>query len=135
MHHGSTVLLRAMLPKYRRHFALLLSAVNIASKDVIEASDIKLVKELLYQYVKEWEKIFGLRYMSSNVHSLLHMHESIEFLGPLYIYSTFNFEGQFIIYLRIPLFSMYYTNKNCYSFNNFFIGRLKKSSLIYIYFY
>jgi hypothetical protein len=104
MHHGSTVLLRAMLPKYRRHFALLLSAVNIASKDVIEASDIKLVKELLYQYVKEWEKIFGLRYMSSNVHSLLHMHESIEFLGPLYIYSTFNFEGQLIIYLRIPLF-------------------------------
>jgi len=126
MHHGSTVLLRAMLPKYRRHFALLLSAVNISSKDVIEASDIKLVEELLHQYVKEWEKIFGLRYMSSNVHSLLHMHESIEFLGPLYMYSTFNFEGQFIICLRIPLFSTYCTNKNCYPFNNSFLGLLKK---------
>jgi len=93
MHHGSTVLLRAMLPKYRRHFALLLSACNISSKDVIEASDIKLVKELLHQYVKEWEKIFGLRYMSSNVHSLLHVHKSIGFLGPLFMYSTFSFES------------------------------------------
>lgn len=100
MHQGSTVLLRGMLPKYRRHFALLLSAVNIASKDAIEVCDIKLVKELLDQYVKEWQKIFGLRYMSSNVHSLLHMHESIEFLGPLYMYSTFNFESQFMIIIK-----------------------------------
>ncbi|CAF3093800.1 unnamed protein product [Rotaria sp. Silwood2] len=92
MHHGSTVLLRAKLPKYRRHFALLLAAVNIASKDVIRDCDVKLVKELLQQYVKDWQKIFGLRYMSYNVHSLLHVYESIEFLGPLYMYSTFNFE-------------------------------------------
>ena len=93
MHHGSTVLLQAMLPKYRRHFALLLVAVNIASKDTIDNCDIILVKELLYQYVKDWQKIFDLCYMSSNLHSLLHVHESIQYLGPLYMYSTFNFEG------------------------------------------
>ncbi|CAF5194963.1 unnamed protein product, partial [Rotaria sp. Silwood1] len=50
MHHGSTVLLQAKLPKYRRHFALLLAAVNIASKDIIDNYDIILVKELLHQY-------------------------------------------------------------------------------------
>ncbi|CAF1503614.1 unnamed protein product [Rotaria sp. Silwood1] len=92
MHHGSTVLLQAMLPKYRRHFALLLAAVNIASKDIIDNYDIILVKELLHQYVKDWQKIFGLRHMSSNIRSLLHIHESIQFLGPLYMYSAFNFE-------------------------------------------
>ncbi|CAF5124208.1 unnamed protein product, partial [Rotaria sp. Silwood1] len=81
------------LPKYRRHFALLLAAVNIASKDIIDNYDIILVKELLHQYVKDWQKIFGLRHMSSNIHSLLHIHESIQFLGPLYMYSAFNFEG------------------------------------------
>ncbi|CAF3664184.1 unnamed protein product [Rotaria sp. Silwood1] len=80
MHHGSTVLLQAKLPKYRRHFALLLAAVNIASKDIIDNYDIILVKELLHQYVKDWQKIFGLRHMSSNIHSLLHIHESIQFL-------------------------------------------------------
>ncbi|CAF1428373.1 unnamed protein product, partial [Rotaria sordida] len=85
MHHGSTLLLQAMLPKYRRHFALLLAAVNIASKDTIDNCDIILVKELLHQYVKDWQKIFDLRHMSSNIHSLLHIHESIQFLGPLYM--------------------------------------------------
>ena len=52
MHHGSTVPLRAMLPKYGRHFALLLAATNITSKDVIHDCDVKLVKELLQQYMK-----------------------------------------------------------------------------------
>ncbi|CAF3999816.1 unnamed protein product [Rotaria sordida] len=93
MHHGSTVLLQAMLPKYRRHFALLLAAVNITSKDVIDNYDIILVKGLLHQYVKDWQKIFDLRHMSSNIHSLLHIHKSIQYLGPLYMYSTFNFES------------------------------------------
>lgn len=44
MHHGSTVLLQAMLPKYRRHFALLLAAVNTASKDVIQSADIVVIQ-------------------------------------------------------------------------------------------
>ncbi|CAF4055706.1 unnamed protein product [Rotaria sordida] len=85
MHHRSTVLLQAMLPKYRRRFALLLMVVNIASKDVIDNYDIILVKGLLHQYVKDWQKIFDLRHMSSNIHSLLHIHESIQYLGPFYI--------------------------------------------------
>ncbi|CAF3798064.1 unnamed protein product, partial [Rotaria sordida] len=93
MHHDSTVLIQAILPKHRRHFALLLGAVNIASKDVIDNYDIILVKGLLHQYVKDWQKIFDLHHMSSNIHSLLHIHESTQYLGPLYMYSTFNFEG------------------------------------------
>ncbi|CAF0897798.1 unnamed protein product [Rotaria sordida] len=94
IHHGSTVVLQAMLPKYRQHFALLLAVVNITSKDnIIDNCDIILVKELLHQYVKDWQNIFGLRHMSSNIHSLLHIHKSIQYLGPLYMYSTFNFEG------------------------------------------
>ncbi|CAF1175778.1 unnamed protein product [Rotaria sordida] len=82
-----------MLPKYRRYFALLLAAVNIACKDVIDNYDIILVKGLLHQYVKDWQKIFDLRHISSDIHSLLHIHESIQYLGPLYMYSTFNFKS------------------------------------------
>ncbi|CAF0880822.1 unnamed protein product [Rotaria sordida] len=93
IHHGSTVVLQAMLPKYRQHFALLSAAVNVTSKDIIDNCDIILVKELLHQYVKDWQNIFGLRHMSSNIHSLLHIHKSIQYLDPLYMYSTFNFEG------------------------------------------
>ena len=94
MHHGSTVLLQAMLPKYRRHFALLLAAVNTASKDIIRTSDIAVIEATSKRFVEQWQEIFGLRYMSSNIHSLLHLHESVAFMGPLYMYSTFNFEGE-----------------------------------------
>ncbi|CAF4191471.1 unnamed protein product, partial [Rotaria sordida] len=101
MHHGSTVLLQAMLTKYHRRFALLLTVVNIASKDIIDNYDIILIKGLLHQYVKDWQKIFDLRHMSSNIHSLLRIHESIQYLGPLYMYSTFNFEsiGHDLVYM------------------------------------
>ena len=94
MHQGSTVLLQAMVPKYRKHFALLLAAVNTASKDTIQAGDVTFIRDALKKFVQDWQKIFGLRHMTSNVHSLLHMHESIASLGPLYMYSTFNFEGK-----------------------------------------
>ena len=83
MHHGSTVLLNAMLPKYRRHFALLLAAVNTASKDVIQHCDILFIENLLKKFVQEWQQIFGLRHMSSNIHSLVHLHQSVKFMGPL----------------------------------------------------
>lgn len=92
-HHGSTVLLRSMKAKYRKHFSLLLSAVTIASKNKIDRDDVESVKNLLEKFVHDWQTIFGLRNMSSNVHSLLHLHESISYLGPLYMYTTFNFEG------------------------------------------
>lgn len=94
MHHGSTVLLQAMLPKYRRHFALLLAAVNTASKDTISYDDVVFIKAAMNKFVHEWQMFFGLRYMSSNIHSLLHLHQSVAFMGPLYMYTTFNFEGK-----------------------------------------
>jgi hypothetical protein len=31
-------------------------------------------------FVEQWEEIFGLRYMSSNIHSLLHIHQSVAFM-------------------------------------------------------
>lgn len=96
MHQGSTVLLQAMLPKYRRHFALLLAAINIASKDKITPDDFVYIRETLKKFVQDWQSIFGLRHMTSNVHSLLHLHESVVYMGPLYMYSTFSFEGKFM---------------------------------------
>ena len=97
------MLLQAMLPKYRRHFALLLAAVNTASKDRIESGDVKFIEEALKKFVQEWHDIFGLRYMSSNIHSLLHLHESAASMGPLYMYSTFNFEGKLILWIRFAM--------------------------------
>ncbi|CAF2135841.1 unnamed protein product, partial [Rotaria magnacalcarata] len=70
-----------------------LTAINLASSESITIETINLVKELLHYFVKQYQNIFGLRHMTFNIHSLLHANESLKYIGPLWMYSTFNYEG------------------------------------------
>lgn len=83
----------------------LVTAINLASADYITDEIVMKVKELLKYFVKQFEEIFGLRHMSSNIHSLLHVHEGIQFIGPLWFSSTFTFEGNNKIY---SIFEIYF---------------------------
>ena len=79
------------------HKTLLLSfvtAVNLASANFVTGESIEVVRHLLYYFVEQFQLIFGIRHMSSNIHSLLHVHESLKCMGPLWFYSTFSFEGK-----------------------------------------
>lgn len=94
-HFGTPALLECM--QKNEHKILLLSlvtAVNLASADYITNETVEAVKKLLHYFVEQFQAIFGLRHMSSNIHSLLHVHESLKFIGPLWFYSTFSFEGE-----------------------------------------
>jgi len=70
------------------------TAINLASASHVSNENIDLIEILLTYFVKNFQEIFGKRHMSSNVHSLLHVHESIKYSGPLWFYSTFSFEGK-----------------------------------------
>ncbi|CAF0922030.1 unnamed protein product [Didymodactylos carnosus] len=93
MHHGSTVLLEYMKPVYREHYSLLLAAINLASQDIVTLENIEAIRLLLDAFVEKYERIYGERYMVSNVHSLLHVYETVEYFGPRHFCSTFSFEG------------------------------------------
>ncbi|CAF3394937.1 unnamed protein product [Rotaria socialis] len=93
-HFGIPVIVRCMGKK--AHKVLLLSfltAINLASSECITVETINLVKELLHYFVEQYQNVFGLRHMTSNIHSLLHVNESLKYIGPLWMYSTFNYEG------------------------------------------
>ena len=69
------------------------SAINHASSNYVANETIGIVEKLLYYFVRRFQEIFGIRHMSSNIHSLLHVHQGLSVMGPLWFYSTFSFEG------------------------------------------
>ena len=98
-HFGTPALMKCM--RTNTHKTLLLSfvtAINLASADYITNETVEAVRKLLNYFVEHFQEIFGLRHMSSNIHSLLHVHESLKLIGPLWYYSTFSFEGDNVIF-------------------------------------
>lgn len=107
LHFGVTTLTRFMTNNGSRILLLsLVTAVNLASADFVTEETIELVDQLLSYFVEQFQLVFGLRHMSSNIHSLLHVSDSLKQIGPLWMCSTFAFEGElkrFIKSFSIPL--------------------------------
>ena len=93
-HFGVTIVTRFMITNAQRVLLLsLVTAINLASTDFITEETIDLVDQLLSYFVEQFQIVFGLRHMSSNIHSLLHVSDSLKQIGPLWMCSTFAFEG------------------------------------------
>ncbi|CAF4008307.1 unnamed protein product, partial [Rotaria sp. Silwood1] len=92
-HFGIPIIVRCVPKQTQKMLLSFLTAINLASSEYITYETIDLVKELLYYFVEQYQNIFGLRHMTSNIHSLLHVSESLKYIGPLWMYSTFSYEG------------------------------------------
>ena len=82
-----------LLPaNYLYHYATLVEAVYLLSKESI--SDVDLIKadRLLSYFVMMMGNLYGERYLTINVHSLLHLCDTVRDLGPLWANSCFPFE-------------------------------------------
>jgi len=94
-HFGTPAILECMRENvYKNLLLALVTAINFASSDYVTNEIVENVRKLLNYFVQQFQTIFGLRHMSSNIHSLLHVHESLKLMGPLWFYSTFSFEGK-----------------------------------------
>ncbi|XP_072145531.1 uncharacterized protein [Dermacentor andersoni] len=47
----------------------------------------------MYEFVREYEDLYGIAHMTYNAHLLLHLVASVEVWGPLWNYSAYAFEG------------------------------------------
>lgn len=93
-HFGLTSITNFVHTTAERNMLLsLITAINLASSDTVSNDNFEYIDELLKHFVEQFQSIFGLRHMSSNIHSLLHVAETVKFIGPLWMCSTFNFEG------------------------------------------
>ena len=104
-HFGLTSLVRHINDNGMKNLLFsFVSAINLASLNYVTDENIEIVKKLLNYFVQRFQEIFGLRHMSSNIHSLLHVHEGLSVMGPLWFYSTFSFEGNRItVYLFLQI--------------------------------
>jgi Transposase family tnp2 len=75
------------------HYAMLVEAVYILHKDEITKEEIIIATNFLDQFVKDFAVLYGIEFMSYNVHSLLHLGNYVRNLGPLYESSCFPLEA------------------------------------------
>ncbi|CAF3393914.1 unnamed protein product [Rotaria socialis] len=79
--------------KYFQHLKLLAFAMNLAESFVLHHDTIEIIRMLLDEFDHLFSQLYLVNSMTSVVHSMVHVHESLKDFGPLQNYSTFNFES------------------------------------------
>lgn len=85
------------------HWCLLVSAMYILLGEEIDERGIRRAEGLLRSFVRKTASLYGLRHMSSNVHVLLHLPDTVRRLGPLWACSAFPFE-RYMMTIKRKLF-------------------------------
>ena len=87
--------LAGLLPqKYWDHHALLVIAVYWLLQQSMSSHQVEVCQAMLNKYCYQFSSLYSERYMTSNIHLLLHLPDTVKLLGPLWVYSCFQFEGQ-----------------------------------------
>jgi len=91
----SLPVLHDILPQeYWNHYAcFVISIFNLMQQSVSE-EQLEYCERALRRFCCQFENLYGKRYMTANVHLLLHLTQCVRELGPLWAYSCFHFESQ-----------------------------------------
>lgn len=81
-----------MEPVYFTHYLQLLLGIYLLNQGSITTQQIHDSRLLLLAFVSKFQVLYGPKYISFNIHSLLHLPDVVEDLGPLWITSCFPFE-------------------------------------------
>ena len=88
-------MLHDILPlDYWKHYALFVISIYYLLQQSISEEQLIHSEQMLKKFCSKFETLYGRRYMTANIHSLLHLADCIRELGPLWAYSCFHFEGQ-----------------------------------------
>ncbi|XP_076844425.1 uncharacterized protein LOC143489348 [Brachyhypopomus gauderio] len=86
--------MKGILPrKFWNHLFLLVFGVYILLQDKVKQCDIDLAEKALRKFVIEFQKLYGTKNVTFNVHLLMHLTQSVRNWGPLWATSTFSFES------------------------------------------
>ena len=82
-----------MQPQLWYHYCSFVTGVYILCQDSISEADLLQSEMLLQYFVYMMGPLYGERYLTLNVHSLLHLSDVVRNLGPLWCHSSFPFEN------------------------------------------
>ena len=82
-----------LLPKeYYEHFMLLCHAIHVLNSNTISIRNLNKANKLLHRFYYQFAFLYHSRYLTMNMHQLLHLTESVKYLGPLHTFSCFDHE-------------------------------------------
>ncbi|XP_040066795.1 uncharacterized protein LOC120840366 [Ixodes scapularis] len=93
LYYGVPTLQNLLPQRYLTHFSLLSQSVFMLLKTTIQECEIILAERLLKQFVEEVATLYGENHLTFNIHQLVHLAKSVRMTGPLWVTSTFPFEG------------------------------------------
>ncbi|XP_070201071.1 uncharacterized protein [Littorina saxatilis] len=79
--------------EYFQHYLLLVNAVFLLLQESVSEDDVGKADRLLQHFCCTFAALYGDRYMTCNVHQLLHLPDMVKDMGPLWVYSCFSFEN------------------------------------------
>lgn len=92
-YYSVVIFKEVMRPEYYDHYMKLVVALSFLSSPSISLDMIEKADELLHEFVRDFQILYGLRHCSINVHMLLHLADCVRFLGPLFVYGCFGYEN------------------------------------------
>lgn len=78
--------------EYVTHIRVLSAAIYTLLKADIPYNEVDQAEEMLHQFVKQHQCLFGKEDMVMVIHLMKHLANSVRYLGPLWCHSTFPFE-------------------------------------------
>ncbi|KAE8738826.1 hypothetical protein FOCC_FOCC015685 [Frankliniella occidentalis] len=93
LHYGLPVLQGLISTMHMKHYSTLVAAVQYLNSDNVSHEDLLKAEQLITKYVAYFEDIYSRKFMTINVHLLLHLVEVVKDLGPLWVTSCFPQEG------------------------------------------
>ena len=100
LYYGVPILTDILPAEQLQHFTLLSHAIFILTSDSILPEEIARAETMLVNFVRNFQKLYGVRFMFYNVHQLLHLAADVRILGPLWTHSCFAFEDKNRFLLR-----------------------------------
>lgn len=93
LYYGFVAMKEFLLPEYYKNYLKLFCAVRLASSEKYMSANYTLIEILFADFVKEFKTIYGVQFITSNIHNVLHIHEDVKRFGILSSISAYPFES------------------------------------------
>jgi len=99
--YGAIVMFGILDDERLSHYLLFVHAIHILLKSGSNEADIDYSEQMLFKFCKEFASLYHERFMTLNMHQLVHLPDSVRQLGPLYTHSCFSFEDKNGVILKM----------------------------------
>lgn len=99
--HGAEVLEGVLDPKRFSHYLQFVNVMHILLRCGSTDEQLDYAEDLFIDFYRNFSRLYNECYMTLNLHQILHMADSVRYLGPLYSHSCCSFEDHNGVLLKM----------------------------------